>query len=61
MRPRIDTRNGGYVWLLNAVIWAALAIDRLFFHIDRRLGWFTAALAVGTAALGLWRICERRS
>ena len=33
--------------ILCGVAWVAIAIDRIFFHVDQPLGWFTLIIAGG--------------
>jgi hypothetical protein len=56
-----DKRSRGYLLLLASAVWAAIAVDRLFFHVDRGFGWFTAAIGGGFLARGAWLLRQSRS
>jgi divalent metal cation (Fe/Co/Zn/Cd) transporter len=56
---REDRRTTGYILVFAGVLWAAMAIDRLFFHKTLDLGWLAAALALGFFSHGAWLLFNR--
>ncbi len=42
----------GYVYIGTGLLWGAVAVDRLLFHVDRSLGWLTVVVTVASFILG---------
>jgi len=58
---RADRQFTAKIQLFNTALWTALAIDRLFFHVDKSLGYLTAVIAVGCLSSWFWLIRETRN
>ena len=56
----IDARASGYVLVFMGVMYAGMAVDRIFFHKTFGLRWLTAATAILCLAGGAWLIIKRR-
>ena len=55
-----DSRTYGYVMLFGGLLFAAQAVDQIFFHKSFGLRWLTAATALVGLTGGTWMIVKRR-
>jgi uncharacterized membrane protein YhaH (DUF805 family) len=56
----LTTQRQGYIFIATGAPWAAVAIDRMFYHVDRPLGWFTVAIALASLVIGAKRLHDAR-
>jgi hypothetical protein len=52
----LTKQKQAYVFIATGALWGAVAIDRMFFHVDRSLGWFMVALALASLVIGAMRL-----
>ena len=56
----LTKQKQAYIYIGTGLLWAAVAIDTLFFHVDRPSVWFTVALALASFVLGAMRMHAAR-
>jgi hypothetical protein len=56
----LTKRKQGLVFIGTALLWGAVAIDKLFFHVDRPFAWFVVALASASLIAGAMRVYATR-
>jgi hypothetical protein len=56
----LTKQKQAYILIVTGALWGAVAIDRMFVHVDRSLGWFTAALAWASLIIGATRLHAAR-
>ena len=56
-----DVTKWAKITILCGVAWVAIAIDRIFFHVDQPLGWVTLIIAGGYLLGGAVRLYRERS